>query len=322
MRRRGLLLLLGSTMAAPRALRAQQKAMPVIGWLGVASGALFDAARPAFREGLASRGYIEGESVAIVYRWAEGDTARLPALAAELVAMPVDVIVVSGGPVANRSAQAATQKIPIVSSSAARSVSNFARPDANITGVGNQTVELNAKRLELLHDTVPGIEVIGFLFNPAAGPVADEIKKQVEAAAATLKIRLVTAEARGDAEFDQAFAEMTKAGAGACLVASDPVYFAQHGAIVALAAHNKLPAIYEWREIPVNGGLLAYGDSFPALFRRVGDYVGRILKGAKPADLPVEQPGTIRLVVNLRTAEALGLRIPPSILARADEVIE
>jgi putative ABC transport system substrate-binding protein len=188
--------------------------------------------------------------------------------------------------------------------------------------VGNQTRELNAKRLELLHETVPGIKVIGFLFNPTADPTADGIKKEVAAAAATLKIRLVTAEARGEAEFDRAFAEMTKAGAGACLVVSDPVYFAQHPAIVALAARYKVPAIYEWREITANGGLMAYGDSFPALYRRVGDYVGRILKGAKPADLPVEQPGTIRLVVNLKTAEALGLTIPPSILARADEVIE
>ena len=296
--------------------------MPVIGWLGIASGAFFPVALAAFREGLASQGYVEGESVAIAYRWAEGDTAKLPALAAELVAMPVDVIVASGGGVPARAAQAASQTIPIVSSSAALLVPNFARPGANVTGVGNQTRELNAKRLELLHETMPGIKVIGFLFNPTAGPTADEIKKEVAVAAATLKIRLVTAEARGEAEFDRAFAEMTKAGAGACLVVSDPVYFAQHPAIVALAARYKVPAIYEWREITANGGLMAYGDSFPALYRRVGDYVGRILKGAKPADLPVEQPGTIRLVVNLKTAEALGLTIPPSILARADEVIE
>ena len=209
-----------------------------------------------------------------------------------------------------------------MSGSAARAVPNFARPGANITGVANQTRELNAKRLELLRDTVPGVEVVGFLFNPTGGQSADAIRKEVEAAAATLKIRLATAEARGEAEFEQAFAEMTKAGVGACLVESDPIYFAQSQAIVALAARHKLPASYEWREIAVNGGLMAYGDSFPALFNRVGDYVGRILKGAKPADLPVEQPGTIRLVVNLKTAEALGLTIPPSILARADEVIE
>jgi putative ABC transport system substrate-binding protein len=237
-------------------------------------------------------------------------------------AIPVDVIVASGGIFPNEAALAATQTIPIVSGSAARVVSNFARPGANITGVGNQTRELNAKRLELLHDTVPDTGLVGFLFNPAAGPVAGEIRREAEAAAATLKIRLVMAEARDQTEFEPAFAEMTKAGAGACLVAPDPVYFAQHPAIVALAAHHKLPAIYEWREIAMNRGLLAYGDSFPALFRRVGDYVGRILNGAKPADLPVEQPGTIRLVVNLKTAEALGFRISTSILARADEVIE
>jgi len=216
----------------------------------------------------------------------------------------------------------AEQPIPIVSGSAARAVPNFARPGANITGVANQTRELNAKRLELLRDTVPGVEVVGFLFNPTGGQSADAIRKEVEAAAATLKIRLATAEARGEAEFEQAFAEMTKAGVGACLVESDPIYFAQHPAIVALAARHKLPASYEWREIAVNGGLMAYGDSFPALFHRVGDYVGRILKGAKPADLPVELPGAIRLVVNLNTAKELGITVPPSILARADEVIE
>jgi len=322
MNRRDLILLLSGAMTAAPVLRAQQKTMPVIGWLGLASGALFSAAFPAFREGLASQGYVEGEDVAIVFRWAGGDVSKLLALAAELVAMPVDVIVATGGPVSNAAAQAATPTIPIVSSSAARSVSNFARPDANLTGVANQTTELNAKRLELLHETVPGVGLIGFLFNPASGPLAGEMKKEVEEAAANLKIRLVTAEARGEAEFDEAFAEMTKAGAGACLVMADPVYFAQHLPIVALAARHKLPAIYEWREIALNGGLMAYGDSFLALFRRVGDYVGRILKGAKPADLPVEQPGRIRLVVNLKTVDALGLTVPPLILARADEVIE
>jgi putative ABC transport system substrate-binding protein len=322
MNRRDLILLLSGAMTAAPVLRAQQKPRPVIGWLGLASGALFSAAFPAFREGLASQGYVEGEDVAIVFRWAGGDVSKLPALAAELVAMPVDVIVATGGPVSNAAAQAATQTIPIVSSSAARSVSNFARPDANLTGVANQTTELNAKRLELLYETAPGVGLIGFLFNPASGPLAGEMKKEVEEAAAKLKIRLVTAEARGEVEFDEAFAEMTKAGAGACLVMADPVYFAQHLPIVALAARHKLPAIYEWREIALNGGLMAYGDSFLALFRRVGDYVGRILKGAKPADLPVEQPGMIRLIVNLKTAEALGLTVPPLILARADEIIE
>jgi len=323
MRRRDLLpLLLGLIGGSPTSLLAQQKQKPVVGWLGIASGALFQAAVSGFREGLAGQGYTEGENVAIIYRFAEGDSSKLPALATELVAMPVDVIVASGGPPSNQAVLAATQTIPIVSGSAARAVSNFARPGANITGVANQTRELNAKRLELLRDTVPGVEVVGFLFNPTGGQSADAIRKEVEAAAATLKIRLATAEARGEAEFEQAFAEMTKAGVGACLVESDPIYFAQHPAIVALAARHKLPASYEWREIAVNGGLMAYGDSFPALFHRVGDYVGRILKGAKPADLPVELPGAIRLVVNLNTAKELGITVPPSILARADEVID
>ena len=212
MNRREFMVLLIGALAVPRTVQAQQKTMPVIGWLGIASGALFQAAVSGLREGLAGQGYLEGENVAIVYRWAEGNTAKLPALAAELVAMPVNVIIASGVTPANEATLAATRAIPIVSSSAARAVSNFARPGANITGVGNQTRELNAKRLELLRDTIPGIGVIGFLSNPDAGPIAGQIKKEVEAAADTLKIRLVTAEARGKTEFDQAFAEMTKAG--------------------------------------------------------------------------------------------------------------
>jgi putative ABC transport system substrate-binding protein len=220
-----------------------------------------------------------------------------------------------------RAALAATKTIPIVSSSAAVFIRSFARPGANVTGVGNQTLQLLPKRLELLHNTVPAAKLIGYLLNPADADAGGAFK-EVKAAAGELGIRLVTAEARGEADFERAFIEMTKAGAGALLPAASPVFFARHRALVALAAQYKLPAIYEWREEAVDGGLMAYGDSLSALYRRVGDYVGRILKGAKPADLPVEQPGVIRLVVNLKTAKALGLAIPPSILARADEVIE
>jgi putative ABC transport system substrate-binding protein len=321
MHRRRFIASLGSAIALRRVAAAQPKAMPVIGFLGIASAAGFADALSAFREGLRGRGYIEVENVRIEYRWAAGDASKLPALAAELVKIPVDLIASSGGPLPALAAQAATRTIPIVSSSAGLVVPNFSRPGANVTGVGNQTAELSAKRLELLNETVPGVGLVGFLFNPSNGR-AVEIKKETEAAAAILAVRLATVEAHGEAEFETAFTRMTEAGAGACLVMPDPVFFSQHRAIVALAARYKLPAIYEWREIAVDGGLMAYGDSFSALYRRVGDYVGRILKGAKPADLPVEQPGWIQLVVNLQTAQALGLTIPPSILARADEVIE
>jgi putative ABC transport system substrate-binding protein len=245
----------------------------------------------------------------------------LPALAAELARMQVAVIATAGGTLPTRAALAATQTIPIVSSNAALLVRSFARPGGNLTGVGNQTAELMPKRLELLHETVPAAKLIGYLLNPADGNVVGPFK-EVEAAAAKLGIRLATAEARGEADFERAFAAMTTAGVGALLPAGSPVFFARHRALVALAARHKLPAIYEWREEAADGGLMAYGDSLSALYRRVGDYVGRILKGAKPADLPVEQPGVIRLTVNLKTANALGLAVPPSILARADEVIE
>jgi putative tryptophan/tyrosine transport system substrate-binding protein len=321
MHRRRFIALLGGAIALPCVAAEQQKPMPVIGWLGIASGALFKAAFLGFREGLVGQGYIEGENVAIVYRFAEGDTARLPALAAELVAMPVDVIAASGGQLPAQAAQAASRTIPIVSTSAGPIVPNFARPDANITGVSNQTEELSPKRLELLHDAVPGARLIGFLSNPANIRGAG-MMESAETAAAALGVRLITAEARSESELESAFAQMTGAGAGACLVMADPRFFAWHRAIVDLAARYRLPTIYEWREIVVNGGLMGYGDSFSALNRRVGDYVGRILKGAKPADLPVEQPGTIRLVINLETAKALGLTIPHTVLLRADEVIE
>jgi putative ABC transport system substrate-binding protein len=321
MNRRDLVMALAGAIAASRPLHAEDKPMPVVGFLGIASTATFSDALAAFRAGLGSEGYVEGQNVAVAYRWAAGDTAKLPALAAELAQLRVDVIATSGGTLPTRAALAATKTIPIVSSSAALLVRSFARPGANVTGVGNQTSELMPKRLALLHQTVPQAKLVGFLFDPDADS-ARKAPAKVEAEAAKLGIRLVTAEARGEADFDRAFAELTKAGAAALLPDANPVFFARHRALVALAAQHKLPAIYEWREEAVDGGLMAYGDSLSALYRRVGDYVGRILKGAKPADLPVEQPGVIRFVVNLKTANALGLAVPPSILARADEVIE
>jgi putative ABC transport system substrate-binding protein len=321
MNRRNLVLALAGAIAASRPLRAEHKAIPIVGFLGIASPTNFADALSAFRDGLRGQGYVEDRNVAIQYRWAAGDAAKLPVLAAELVRMQVEVIATSGGPLPTRAALAATKTIPIVSSSAAVFIRSFARPGANVTGVGNQTLQLLPKRLELLHNTVPAAKLIGYLLNPADADAGGAFK-EVKAAAGELGIRLVTAEARGEADFERAFIEMTKAGAGALLPAASPVFFARHRALVALAAQYKLPAIYEWREEAVDGGLMAYGDSLSALYRRVGDYVGRILKGAKPADLPVEQPGVIRLVVNLKTAKALGLAIPPSILARADEVIE
>jgi putative ABC transport system substrate-binding protein len=231
MHRRLFVALLGGAIALPCVAAAQQKPLPVIGWLGIASGTLFQAALPAFREGLAGQGYIEGENVAIVYRFAEGDSAKLPALAIELVAIPVDVIVASGGTQPAQAAQAASRTIPIVSTSAASIVPNFARPAANITGVSNQTEELSPKRLELLHDAVPGARLMGFLSNPANSRGAG-MMEAAETAAAALGVRLITAEARSESELESAFARMTGASAGACLVMADPRFFTWHRTIV------------------------------------------------------------------------------------------
>jgi putative ABC transport system substrate-binding protein len=321
MRRRDLMLLLGGAMTAARALRAQQKAMPVIGFLGLASDEFSATPLAAFRQGLRDKGFIEGENVTIEYRWAGGDVHKLAALAAELVALKPNVLVTSGGGAAARAAQEATNSIPIIASNAAGTVANFARPGGNLTGAANQTVVFVPKRLQLLHEAVPSAMLVAVLVNPDS-PSTPATLEAVEAAARALGVRLTRVEARNPADFEGAFGAMREAGADALLVAPDPFFFSRYREIVALAARYKLPAIYEWAEMARDGGLMAYGESLSALYRRVGDYAGRVLSGKNPAELPLDQPAAIGLVVNLKTAQALGLTIPPSILARADEVVE
>jgi len=325
MRRRDFIILLAGAMDGwPSALRAQQKAMPVIGHLSSESPGPDAPFVAAFHQGLIETGYVEGQNVAIEYRWAEGRYDRLPGLAADLVGRKVDVIQPGGTPSA-LAAKSATSTIPVVfivgDAVAAGLVPSLARPGGNLTGVSLLTFELMAKRLELLSELVPQASVIALLVN-ANSAMAERIMRDVQEAARAKGVQLHILKAGTEDEIDAAFATLVQLHAGALLVGTDPFFNSRREQLAALASRHAVPAIYEWREFAEAGGLISYGPSLPAANRQVGIYVGRILNGAKPADLPVQQPTTFELVVNLNTAKALGLTVPPSILARADEVIE
>ena len=324
MNRRELTLLLCGAMTATRSLRAQQKAMPVVGYLGSESPGPFAPFVDAFRQGLSETGYIEGQNLAIEYRWAEGHYDRLPALAADVIGRNVDVIAAFGIPSA-LAAKSATSTIPIVfnvGDAIERGlVASLARPGGNLTGVSIMTGELMPKRLELLAELVPQAGVIALLLNPNNANTERSIRDGEEAARAK-GVQLIILKAGTENEIDTAFASLVQLHAGALLVSTDPFFNDRRDQIVALASRHAAPAIYGLREFAASGGLISYGTSFTAAFRLVGVYAGKILKGTKPADLPVQQPTTFELVVNLNTAKALGLTVPPSILARADEVIE
>ena len=326
MRRRALLLLLGGAMTAVRALRAQQKAMPVIGFL---NGTSPDAAAPfvaAFRQGLNESGYVAGQNAAIEYRFGEGRDDRLPALVADLVGRNVDVIVAAGGAPLALAAKSATSTLPIVFTGvgdpvALGLVASLARPGGNVTGFSLLSVELTPKRLELVSELVPWAGVIALLVNPN-NPQTEGVVRDVQEAARAKRVELPVLKAGVDSEIDAAFASLVQQQAGALVVQADAFFTSRRGKLVALAARKGVPAIYALREFSAAGGLISYGSSLTATYRQAGIYAGRILEGAKPADLPVQQPTTFELVVNLKTANALGLTVPPSILARATEVIE
>jgi len=327
LRRRELFFLLGgAAVATPLAAHAQQKLMPVIGYLGGSSPDPSAANLAAFRQGLSETGYVDGQNVVIEYRWAEGSYDRLPAMAADLVGRKVDVIVGGAGPPSAFAAKNATSTIPIVFTSGADPVAtglvaSLSRPGGNLTGVSILYTELVPKRLELMSELVPHARVIALLVNPNSREAEPTIRNAREAAR-TKGVQLHILKAATEGEIDDAFASLVQLQAGALVVGADPFFTSQREQLVALASRHAVPTIYNSRFFVVAGGLIDYGPSPTAMYRQVGVYVGKILKGAKPADLPVQQPTKFALVINLKTAKALGLTVPPSILARADEVIE
>jgi putative ABC transport system substrate-binding protein len=327
MKRRDFIALLGRAAAAwPLAARAQQPAVPVIGVLHTGSpGGTSEPLMRAFRQGLSEAGYVEGQNLAIEYRWADGDYDRLSALAADLVGRKVDLIMANSPPSA-LAAKSATSTIPIIFRSGADPVgdgliASLARPGGNLTGVSFFVDELTAKRLELLSELVPRAGVTALLMNPS-NETAERVIRDVQEAARTKGLQLHVLKASSDSEIDTAFASLVQLHAGALVVGADPFLSSRREQLVALASRHAVPSIYAYREFADAGGLISYGPSLTLAFRLVGDYAGKVLKGAKPADLPVQQPTTFELVINLKTAKALGLTVPPTMLALADEVIE
>jgi putative ABC transport system substrate-binding protein len=315
---------IATTAGWPLVARAQQQPLPVIGFLSSQSRATFADRVGGFLRGLAEAGYVEGRNVAIEYRWGEGRYDRVAALAADLVSRQVAVIVANYPPVVE--AKAATATIPIVFTSAADPVkaglvASLNRPGGNVTGVHLVGLTLDTKRLELLQQLVPGAASIGVLVNPKF-PDADNQVRELNEAAVSLKRQIDIARASTDGEIDTAVAVLAQRGAGALFVASDPFFASRRERLVALAARHQLPAIYNQREYAQSGGLISYGTDFADGYRQAALYVGKILKGAKPADLPVMQPTKFELVINLKTAKALGLTVPLVMQTTADEVIE
>jgi putative ABC transport system substrate-binding protein len=328
MRRRELILLLGGAAAAwPLAARAQQKATPVIGFLNGTSPGPGAPRVAAFRQGLSETGYVEGQNLAIEFRWAEGHYDRLPALAADLAGRKVDLIATSGGDaVSALAAKNATSTIPIIFITADDPVApglvaSLARPGGNVTGVTFIAIELMPKRFELLSELVPQAKVIALLVNPN-NTNTERVMRDVLEAARVKGVQLPILKASTESEIDAAFATLVQLQAGALVVGNDPFFNSRRNQLVALASRRAVPAIAAFREFAASGGLISYGPSIIDTYHQLGTYAGKILKGAKPADLPVEQPTRFELVINLKTAKALGLTVPQALLARADEVIE
>jgi putative ABC transport system substrate-binding protein len=326
-KRRDFMLVLAGAMTTARTLGAQQKAMPVIGQLSAFSppANLGDLVRDPVHQGMGEMGFVEGQNVSVEYRWADNHNDRLPALAADLVSHKVDLIVTSGGTPPALAAKNATSTIPIVFSDVGDPVgfglvASLARPGGNLTGFSNLSRALGPKRLEMLSELVPQATVIALLRNPDNTGSGENYIMQEAARAKGLKLAVLKAST--EAEIDAAFTSIQQLQAGGLLVAADAFFYRRRDQLVALAAQHAVPAIY-WDPVFVAaGGLLSYGTDVSAVNRQAGIYAGRILKGEKPADLPVQQPTTFKLVINLNTAKTLGLIVPPSILARVDEVIE
>jgi putative ABC transport system substrate-binding protein len=325
MKRREFITLIGGAVAGcPLAARAQQLAKPLIGFLSGRSPDDSDYLLAAFRRGLAEGGFVEGQNLAIEYRWARGDYSRLPELAADLVKRPIDVLVGVGGDQSASAAKAATSTIPVVFGMgddpvAAGMVASLNRPGGNVTGVTVLASQIMSKRLGLLHELLPGSAVLGVLLNPKGTGTQ---LRDLDAAARTISQQVVISYASNDAELDAAFASLIQQRVGGLLVASDPYFDTRRARIIAFALHNRLPALYQFREYAAAGGLLSYGVDLTEAYRQFGIYTAKILKGAKPADLPVQQVVKFELVINLKTAKAIGFEFPPKFSALADEVIE
>jgi putative ABC transport system substrate-binding protein len=325
--RRELIGLVGGAAAAwPLAARAQQPAMPVIGFLD--SKSPDDSAHivAAFRRGLNGSTFIEGQKVAIEFRWAQNQYDQLPALAADLVRRRVDVIAATGGPAA-LAAKAASATIPIVfriaaDPIAAGLVASLSRPGGNVTGVTSLNLEVGPKRLEFLHELVPSATIMAALVNPTNPSNAEILSRDLQATARLLGLQLHLLHASSDADIDAVFATLTELRAGGLVIGTDALFTSRDEKLAALALRYRIPTIYQWREFVAAGGLMSYGGSFADSYRLAGVYTGRILKGEKPGDLPVQQATKLELFINLKTAKALGITVPSTLLALADEVIE
>ena len=327
MRRREFITYIGGAAACPLAARAQQPAMPVVGYLGAESPALFAEGLRGFHQGLSETGYVEAKNVAIEYRWAEGHNDRLPALAFDLVRRQVAVIVTPGSTTAAQAAKTATTTIPIVfqigtDPVAVGLVSSLARPGGNITGITSLNLEVAPKLLELLHEVVPAATVVALLVNPTNRTLTENISRQVEAAARVLQLKLRVLGASTEREIDDSFATAVERGISALAIAPDVLFYSRSEQLAALAVHYALPVISPYRAFATAGGLMSYGTDLRNLWRLVGIYTGRVLNGENPGDLPVQQTTKVELIVNLKAATALGLTVSLPLLGRADEVIE
>ena len=326
LKRRQFITLLGGAAAWPLGASAQQSAVPVVGFLSGGSPDAFAYLVRAFRQGLSETGYVEGQNVAIEFRWAEGQYDRLPALVADLVRHQVTVLAATTAPAA-LAAKAATTTIPIVFATDSDPVqlgltASLSRPGGNVTGVTQLNVEVGPKRLELAHELIPAATVIALLVNPT-NPLAGAVSKDLQAAARVLGIELQVLHASTDRDLDAVFTALVQLRAAALVVGSaDPFFGSRAEQLGALALRHAMPAIYQFRAFAAAGGLVSYGGRFTDSYRQVGVYAGRILKGEKPTDLPVQQSTKVELILNLKTAKALGLEIPATLLGRADEVIE
>jgi putative ABC transport system substrate-binding protein len=324
MKRRHFISLTASAAAWPLTARAQRGGPPIVGYLSGVSAAASAPFLAALRQGLAETGFVEGRNVAIDYRWADGDYGRLPELAASLARRPA-AVVFANNPAAP-AAKAATSTIPVVfvvgvDPVATGLVASLNHPGANVTGVTSLNVEIGPKRMQILREMVPAANLFGVLINPR-NPNADTLAREAQAAARTLGVQARVLHAGAESDFEGVFAELAKSGAGGLVIGADALFNACNAQLAALSLRHAMPAITQYRDFAVAGGLMAYGGNVTELYRRAAVYVGRILKGDKPADLPVQQVTNVELVLNLKTAKALGLTVPLPLLGRADEVIE